>query len=360
MINDIEKRIARYLEFYKKEEPALLIHVRCLNRGRDPGKQSYLNTLWHSDFHKKEDRNRFFDDLCSEVIDENKLHPLADDYLPSGKIVWGPIFSIIIKDRPIIADTHSSWLEPCLADLSEIESLKFKLNENNFWWQLYKEAKENISARLPFVTPIYHQGILDLAWDLRGNDLYTDFYEDPDGVLKLVEFCTDALIRIGDASRAIRPASVRTDFWVGGWGFNSLVPGYGGITTCDTSCQLSSEFFETFEVPFMKKIQAHAPGYLLHTHSVGARHQSAYAALPGIEIMQMVADPNLPTPAEDMAAVVERVGLKPLIITTTPETIYKNIDSLKQARAVIRANVSDEREGAELLAFVRRHSRISD
>lgn len=360
MINDIDRRINRYLDFYGKEEPALLLHVRCLNRGRDPGRQSYLQTLWQSDFHRQADRRKFFDDLCTEVHDENLLHPLDDDYLPSGKIVWGPIFSVIIKDRPIIADTHSSWLEPCLADLGEIDSLRFKLDEDNFWWHLYKEAKENISARLPFVTPVYHQGILDLAWDLRGNDLYTDFHENPDGVLKLAEFCTEALMRIGDASRAICPASERGDFWVGGWGFNSLVPGCGGITTCDTSCQISPEFFQAFEAPFMKKIHAHAPGWLVHTHSVGARHQAAYAALPGVEILQMVADPNVPAPAENMDAVVERVGLKPLIITTTPDVIYRNINSLRRARVVIRASVADEREGAELLAFVRRNSRISD
>jgi hypothetical protein len=360
MINDIDRRIHRYLEFYKKEEPALLLHVRCLNRMADPGKQSYLNTLWHSDFHKKEHRKKFFDDLYDEVMDENRLHPLADDYLPSGKIVWGPIFSVIIKDRPINAQEHSSWLEPCLPDLGEIDRLRFELDENNFWWQLYKEAKENLSRRLEFVTPVYHQGILDLAWDLRGNDLYADFYEDPEQALKLVEFCTDALIRIGDASRAIRPAGARTDYWVPGWGFNALVPGCGGITTCDTSCQLSPEFFQTFEVPYMEKIQNHAPGWLLHTHSVGARHQRTYATLPGLEILQIVADPNIPTPAESMPDIVDRIGLKPVIITTTPGMIYKNIDALRRARAVIRASVADEKEGAELLAFVRRHSRISD
>lgn len=360
MLNDIEERINRYHEFYKIREPALLVQIRCMDKAPAASKVHYLQRLWDFDFHSAKDRKKWFEELCDEVTDENMLHPLSDDYIPAGKIVWGPIISIIIKDRPLRIQNNSTWVEHFITDYAQLDDLDFQLDDNNFWWQLYKEGKEYLAKNLgQFVTPVYHQGILDLAYDLRGNELYTDLYDEPENAVRLIEFCTDAVLKIGEAQRAIKARKQTVEYWTAGWGFNVLVPGYGGITTCDSSYLISPEMFKKFEIPYIEKMLERAPGYLMHTHSAAKHQQELYASIDKIEILQVVNDPKIPDPVETFEELYGKVGLKPVLLNTTAESVYANIEKLKKGRVVLRVNVENTAEGEKLLSFVRNNSRIS-
>ena len=250
---------------------------------------------------------------------------------------------------------------PSVQDYARLDEMHFELNDENHWWAAYRDAKLELERRYgtsAYVTPVYCPGPLDIAFALRGPALYTDFYDHPAGLRRLLSFVTEGSIRICAAQRAIG-AEYRTkrDHWAPGWGFNVMVPGFGGIITCDISCQLSPGMFGEWERPLLARIIADSPGFLIHTHAVGAQQQRAYAAMPGAEILQIVGDPNMPDPCDDIDAILDRVGMKPLLITASPAVIRRNIRRLSQGRIVLRTDVRTIGEGREVLDLVRAYTR---
>jgi len=175
---DLDKRIKRYQEFYSKDAPALLVHVRCIYNEKE--KKIHPSFANH-DIHKKNGRAEWFEHLFKEVIDENMLHPLDDDFIPAGKIQFGTTTSFFIKDRPVKIHAGVPWADHFLENLDELDFLQFRLDKDNFWWQLYSDAKKYLVSKLgDFVTPSAFAGILDLAHEIRGSSIYTDLLLEPD------------------------------------------------------------------------------------------------------------------------------------------------------------------------------------
>jgi hypothetical protein len=374
VLRDIPERLDRYRQFYANSDPALLVQIQCRDHdGRaDSRRPTFLKRLAEYDFSEQAHRRRWYEEVVQEVIDENSMHPLPDDYLPSAKVLLGQLQSLIIKDRPVHHSGHSTWVDPCIDEYEDLQELSCVLDESNPWWALFADAKRYACEHLGdagFVATIHGTGPMDLAFDLRGTALYTDLFDNQEGVHALMEFCTDSLIRMSQQLRRIRPTQPtmppRSDgtFWVPGWGYNVMVPGFGGHTTVDASCQLSREMFEEFEAPYLERLFRDEPGWLMHTHSVGTHQQRAYANLPGVEILQVVTDPNTPEPIDDIDGLLSRVtrpsgGTAPVLLTAPPERIVRNLDALLQGRIVARTSVATEAEGRDLLELVRRRSRI--
>ena len=116
MFDDLELRVDRYRRFYESEDPALLVHLRCLDHGGSEDRRRHPTQLSSYDFKSTRDRRRHIEDLCLEVPIENELHPLPDDYLPSAKIV-GWVFNLAIADLELRPMGHGDHMEPCLTDL---------------------------------------------------------------------------------------------------------------------------------------------------------------------------------------------------------------------------------------------------
>jgi hypothetical protein len=88
MFADQEQRIARYHCLYSEQKPSLLVHIRCHEAA--VSKHAHPGPLSAYDFTTESGTNTWIEDICREVIIENAYHPLADDYLPSRKIVGDP------------------------------------------------------------------------------------------------------------------------------------------------------------------------------------------------------------------------------------------------------------------------------
>jgi hypothetical protein len=121
--------------------------------------------------------------------------------------------------------------------------------------------------------------------------------------------------------------------------------------------------FEEFEAPYLERMFQEESGWLLHTHSVGTHQQGAYANLPGVEILQVVGDPNTSEPIDDIDGLLSRVGRPsggntPVLLTAPPRKIVGALDRLMQGRVVVRTSVATENEGRELLEVVRRRSPV--
>jgi hypothetical protein len=87
----------------------------------------------------------------------------------------------------------TSWAAPVINEKSDLETLC--LDPNNKWFRKLNEATRYMVRKIaPYRIPLGrgYYSPLDLAWALRGEAIYMDFYEDPQFVHNLMEFALSA------------------------------------------------------------------------------------------------------------------------------------------------------------------------
>jgi hypothetical protein len=347
----LSAKINRYRQFFAEERPGTLIQVACA----DHGQASHPKVLTAYDFSDPEDRQAWMDAIVDEAVTDGASHPFDDDHLPAAKILLGASISLLLRDRPLRQTGHGTTAEPVLKRIEDYRDWPALPEADNRWWKLVREARRHCEARgavLPFVMPISRAGPLDLAFELRGPDLYAELVHRPDAVHGLLDAITAALLRIAEATQP-ETIDVETDVWVGGWGFNVCLPGHGGVLTADISCQLSEAMFREFELPRLQQIADRSPCYILHTHGAGKHHYTDYASIENVRMLQLVDDPNYPRAIDDLPAIFERVGLTPILINARPGEIRDRIDLIRQGRVVLRTQVVNDAEARRLMDFVR-------
>ncbi|MEI6518553.1 MAG: hypothetical protein WCO98_00685 [bacterium] len=358
---DLATRLARYERFHAVQEPALLVNIRCHDQAHNLFQiHDLIRHFWRLDIRQDEHRLRIYQGWVDEVIEENKLHPLDDDYIPAIKLLLTPyLYSLIIKDRLIKSTEHSAWAEHCLTSIDQVSELSCILDDNNFWWRFYRDgyqfAIDAANGRIP-IQPPQHNGLLDLAWDLRGNDLYMDVVSEPERLPALLDFISAAIDAINGGLPDYSANQSLSGWAAYGWGYNVFAPGAGLITTIDSSNQISPDTFREAERPWLERLTTHRSGTVLHMHSGGLHQLPNVVDLPGIAFLQLVSDVNKPVMAK-LDDVLDVVGLKPLIVSASPAEIRQHIGTLSKGRIVLRAEVASRGEGEELLRFVRDHSR---
>lgn len=359
---DLAIRFARYERFHAVQEPALLVCIRCHDQAHNLAQaHDIVRHFWRLDLRQDQHRLRIYQGWVDEVLEENKLHPLEDDYIPAIKLLLTPyLYSLIIKDRPIQSTENSAWADHCLTSLDQVSELSCRLADDNFWWRFYRDgyqyAIDAAKGQIP-IQPPQHNGLLDLAWDLRGNDLYMDVVSEPERLPVLLDFASAAIDAINGSLPDYSANQPQRGWAAYGWGYNVFAPGPGLITTIDSSNLLSPDTFRETERPWLERLTTHRPGTVLHMHSGGLHQLPNVRDLPGLAFLQLVSDVNNPVMAK-LDAILDVVGLKPLIVSASPAEIRQHIRTLRKGRIVLRADVGSRAEGEELLRFVRDHSRV--
>lgn len=93
------------------------------------------------------------------------------------------------------------------------------------------------------------QGPFDIAHLVRGDEIFTDFYDDPDFVHHLLRLATRAYIECTKAMKAASGEELSS-----GYHSSNLYMGRGGVRVCeDTSTLLSPSCLREFVVPYLQE-----------------------------------------------------------------------------------------------------------
>lgn len=93
------------------------------------------------------------------------------------------------------------------------------------------------------------QGPFDIAHLVRGDEIFTDMYDDPDFVHHLLRLSTRAYIECTKAMKAVNGEELNSDYHGG-----NLYMGRGGVRVCeDTSTLLSPSLIEEFVIPYLRE-----------------------------------------------------------------------------------------------------------
>lgn len=191
---------------------------------------------------------------------------------------------------------------------------------------------------------------LDVANLLRGNDIFTDFYEYPDELKDLLKITTQAVI---ENAQNIKKASKNP--WGGTFTFNRWIP--DGLLLLEDAADLCSpKLYTEYGMPFTQEVIDKMGGAYIHHHSLGRQQFKNVSSLNGLYVQQMSSDPNCIRPVTDLDYVQGEVGNTVVDLECTAGEIFKYMDQIKRGRSILLVNCRDKEEAIRLVEFVRKNS----
>ncbi len=221
---------------------------------------------------------------------------IGDDWVPYIWVTWGTGGDAALltggEDDVVFHEGYSTFKEPVIKDWADLENLKLDLD--NFWIRSMREFWRGVESAYELegvtVSPAQLRTPLDFAHELRGNALFTDFYDHPDEVYALLDFCTDSIIQIyrhlQDEFPILKTAPGGT------WGvvFERDTLWLNGDPVDLISNPLAKKFF----IPSIEKLINEIGGILLHHHSIGYKKAPLLSQIPNLPLQEIAQDPNGP------------------------------------------------------------------
>lgn len=277
---------------------------------------------------------------------------IPDDLIPSFGLFFGiGDYSAFIAGE-VIFTPDTSWAAPVLRDWADLDELA--LREDNYWVRLLERAvryavERMRSGPIPLVRGYYSP--LDLAHALRGERLFTDFFDAPEQVHRLMAFCTKATIWIAKRLQAL------IGYYWGGSIAGAWLPAGTICMSEDIACMVSPHIYAQFARPYTQQvIDAFGHGQI-HTHSLGMHVLPEITQLRNLVGVQVSDDPNTPRPFDHLDTLLPKTHNVPLSIGCTGQDVRQHIEKLARSTNIILAsNVTSVEEGIEVVELVRRFS----
>lgn len=281
-----------------------------------------------------------------------KRKDLKDDLLPSIAPWFGIAEHSAFVGGKVDFSTETSWHHPIITDWNDLESLV--LREDNAWLKMVVGGIEYLRDKWGDELMIRLRGAsgpMDIANALRGNDLFTDFYDYPEEVHKLMEFCTEAarwtLTRQKAAAGTIGGGVIT--------GFEVWLPGNSiGHLSEDASALCSPAIYQEFGKPYTTKLCKDFDHAFVHTHALGKHSIGDIAAVPNMDYIELSSDPNCPRAIEIYKSLKDKLEGKTMIIDLTREEIENNIDVLKDGKTIIWYKAESLEDAEDTVKLVRR------
>lgn len=192
----------------------------------------------------------------------------------------------------------ASYMEgPLLKTLDETDRV---FNHNNRWIDYGLDFWRGVAscdlAGLA-VTPRYNRSPLDLAWDLRGAQLFIDLYDEPDGTAQLLMRCAESILEVDQIFRSEIPL-LRNGIG-GAQGVALARPTM--ILNGDPLDLISEEMVLRFNNPSLERITDSAMAIVLHHHSVGISRAPPVSRVKSLDVQEIYQDNRGPRIAESIS-----------------------------------------------------------
>ncbi len=305
----LETRTKKQLKFFNQKEGNLLFFAEYCSHstsdpayihiveGQTPSKAfPYANWPYDKDFIGKHAY-----DLGIQYVEFAKgaaaYHSeIGDDWMPYIWVTWGTGGDTAMltggEDDVVFYDGYSTFKEPVIKDWKDLDTLKLDLD--NFWIRNLREFWRAVDTAYDLegvtVSPSQFRAPMDFAHELRGNDLFYDFYDHPDEVEALLDFCAQSIIQISRHLQEEFPI-LRTAPG-GSWGtvFGADTIWLNGDPVDLISDDLGREFFN----PSIEKLTAEFDGVFLHHHCIGHKKAPMISEIENLALQEIAQDPSGP------------------------------------------------------------------
>jgi len=352
----LERRMQRYREFFEHPEPGqILITIppytyslkqqceRIIHRplsGWDPFTEAELMA------ENAVAGERFYMEHTEEI---------GCDYIPCVSPGYGiALCSAYFSGSEVTPGVDTSWIHPVVDTWDQLDALTYR--EDDRWvdfMRRYQRRALDLCEGDYCVAMLGAFAPSDMANALRGNALFTDLYDEPERVRRLLEVSAGAILSLYRSLRGYRYAP--EGYFVAG---GLALPGDGFFMSEDAADLCSPAAYREFFGPYTQRILDTVGSAYIHHHAKGWKVQGEIAKLRNLRFLEFSWDPNCPRPVDHLEEVMAMTGETPLQIRLTARDVYQNIDVIRRGRIALMVNVDTQDEAKDVVAFVRKHSKI--
>ena len=272
-----------------------------------------------------------------------------DDSIPVLPLRYGSgIFAgMIIGSLKFGADT--SWIEPVGKSIDE--TIDFTWKKDNRYIDIALAGMEYATKRMKNKCYVYLSGYhspLELAFILRGSDIFIDIYNCPEKVHKLIKRCDEALRWAYDLiEKNIQKQN------------HGIVAGYlwmeKGLEflSDDAAGLLSAQHYAEFGAPYTNAVFERFQGGFLHIHTQAYHQMKNISDMKHLTIYNWRPDPNTPQAIDILDKLLYGAQKKIVMIVADAESIKKKAGILSQGRFFLLCECKNKKEQDFIINFVR-------
>lgn len=344
---DLPELIHKTQAFYESDrQGAALIKVKSIKTIPAAGERL-------TDYRFPDEYPKYLDDCYRHKLAVwQRRAELRDDHIPAMGPWYGIAEHSAFLGGKVDYGKNTSWHHEMLENPSEI--FKLSMDEKNPIYQMVVGGIEYIRERygdtfVPMVRGT--SGVLEIANTLCGNEFFYDFYEEPEALHELLQYCENAIIwyyeKQLDAAGDCMGGVVT--------GFGEWLPGHAiGHMSEDTTTMISQELFEEFGRAHTQNLLKHFGCGFIHTHALSERCLPSIASLDGLKLMELSSDPNTDRAIEVYKR--NRPSLtRPIpVLNLTREEIKSNVGLLKAQKTILWYDASCMEDAQDMCQWVRR------
>jgi len=301
--------------------------------------------------------------LADFRADHDAFYAIPGDAVPTAPVF--PHMGSVTAGMTHLTPTCANRTVTLTADLSWDEIEKLRFDADNPWVQLPLKINRALWEMWDedfFIMPYFYRTPLDAAQGIRGGEIFTDMYDDPQRVKKLIDFCADWNI----AMHRFLHANIQRPHQWGSGVWNCYAPDRSVIANGDAVAMIAREMHPTFERPYTEKFFTATGGGVFHNHSIGLHQVDLVAATRGVILQEIMPDPNRPDPVKEMLTNGELAGrmvssslVSPIRLDgIAPDDLERLLPIVKEGRFILAVPCDDPDQQHRIVDTVRRESNI--
>ncbi|MBI9008506.1 MAG: hypothetical protein JEZ05_00620 [Tenericutes bacterium] len=346
MLNKLSDYRSDYKEIFKKDKKMYddALHKKVGNitfMALIPEDLELYNELDLTAYNYENDIEAYTDKLLSlyeNVLEKRKN--VFDQRIPiiSPVLGIGDYSAFVTGD--IIFKPDTSWSTPCLENITDYKN--FPPIGTSKWYKLFLKISESLMIKMKDKGIPYMRGFfspLDLAHALRGGKIYYDFYDHPEELHELLDYCADATISFAKDIYALAEKHLgNTEY--GCWYTKNKIN-----MSEDIACMISGDLYNEFCAPHTQKVIDYFGVGYMHCHSRAMYLVKEICKLNNVVHLWLATDPNQPRPIEHIKELVESANGASLAIDCEKfSEIEDNIELLKKGNFNIAMPVKNIEE----------------
>ena len=278
-------------------------------------------------YNYQDDYEKYALDLCKLLHESFEIrHMIDDNMLPTISPILGIGDYSAFVTGDIIFQPDTSWSTPSLINITDYKN--FPPLKTSKWYQKFLAICEELlkvsaSSGIPFMRGFFSP--LDLAAALRGEQIYYDFYDYPEELHDLLNYCADATIKFAEDIYSLANRYLK-DTPYGMWFLKNTIN-----MSEDIACMISGELYREFCAPYTQKVIDHFGVGHMHSHSRAMYLVKEICSLKNVANLWLATDPNQPRPIDQIESLVKDAnGVCLAIDCESFEEIEKNYHLLKK------------------------------
>ena len=343
-LKKLKPNLVKTIQMWEKTYQDAINHLpgNVSFRALPPSDVDYYAQFDLTKYNYDDDIQQYAHDLCQMLSESfSKRKAINDNMIPTISPVLGIGDYSAFVAGDIIFQPETSWSKPVLKEITDYKKLP-PLGQAKWYQKFLKicEALLKLSADsgIPFMRGFFSP--LDLAAALRGDAIYLDFYDYPDELHGLLNYCADATIAFAlDIYALAEKYLIDTPYGI--WYLQ------GNINMSeDIACMISGDLYREFCAPYTQKVINHFGRGHMHSHSRALYLVKEICALKNVAHLWLATDPNQPRPIDHIEELVKDAnGVCLAIDCESFEEIERNIHLLMKGNFSLCLPVKSIEEG---------------